>query len=153
MQNQHESVGSWAKNYHLAARAMIESILRQYDLGPTQWYVLYQLANDGPTIQRDLGQMLRIERATLSGLVGTLVRKGLVDQVPDSVDQRQRMLRITAAGLKLWQELPDPIALTQGVAFDGADGAELAVALKVLQAATQRLNDHMAAGNRAQGAG
>ena len=148
MQNQHESVGAWAKNYHLAARAMIESILRRHDLGPTQWYVLYQLANDGPTKQRDLGQALRIERATLSGLVGTLVRKGLVDQVPDTADQRQRILRITPAGLKLWEELPDPIALTQGVAFEGADSAELAVALKVLQAATQRLNEHMSAGNK-----
>lgn len=147
MQNQHESVGMWAKNYHLAARAMIESILRQHDLGPTQWYVLYQLANEGPTIQRDLAQLLKVERATLSALVTTLVRKGLVTQTPDPSDQRQRILQITPAGLALWKELPDPIALTQGVAFNGADSTELAVALKVLKTATQRLNDHMAAGN------
>jgi DNA-binding MarR family transcriptional regulator len=145
MRIQDESVGAWAKAYHLAARTMIESILREYGLGPTQWQVLYQLVNDGPTIQRDLGQKLNIERATLSAIVGTLVRKGLVDQVPDSVDQRQRVLRITAAGMKLWEELPDPISLTYGVAFDGADSADLAVALRVLQTATRRLNDHMSA--------
>jgi len=145
MKNHHESVGGWAKSYHLAARTMIESILRQYDLGPTQWYVLYQLVNDGPTMQRDLGQTLKIERATLSGIVTTLVRKGLVDQIPDATDQRQRVLRITAAGMALWEEIPDPIALTSDVAFNGADSAELAVALRVLQAATQRLSDHMSA--------
>jgi len=148
MQNHHESVGVWAKSYHLAARTMIESILRQYDLGPTQWYVLHRLVNHGPTMQRDLGQMLKLERATLSGIVATLVRKGLIEQVPDATDQRQRVLHITAAGTQLWDEMPDPIALTSDVAFNGADSAELAVALRVLQKATQRLNDHMATEKR-----
>ena len=144
MQNHHESVGGWAKSYHLAARTMIESILRQYDLGPTQWYVLHHLVNLGPTKQRDLGQMLKLERATLSGIVATLVRKGLVEQIPDATDQRQRVLHITAAGTQLWEEIPDPIAQTSAVAFDGADSEELAVALRVLQTATQRLHDHTA---------
>jgi DNA-binding MarR family transcriptional regulator len=125
----------------------MESVLRPYDLGSTQWYVLYQLANDGPTMQRDLGRMLQIERATLSGIVATLVRKGLVDQVHGSEDQRQRVLRITHAGMKLWEELPDPLALIRAIAFEGSDAAELATAVRVLQAATQRLNDHMAEGN------
>jgi DNA-binding MarR family transcriptional regulator len=125
----------------------MESVLRPYDLGSTQWYVLYQLANDGPTMQRDLGRMLQIERATLSGIVATLVRKGLVDQVHGSEDQRQRVLRITHTGMKLWEELPDPLALIRAIAFEGSDAAELATAVRVLQAATQRLNDHMAEGN------
>ena len=120
----------------------MESVLRPYDIGSTQWYVLYQLANDGPTMQRDLGRMLQIERATLSGIVSTLVRKGLVEQTPDPADQRQRMLRITASGLKLWDELPD-LALIEAVAFEDVDAAELATVVKVLQAATQRLNNHL----------
>jgi DNA-binding MarR family transcriptional regulator len=124
----------------------MESVLRPYDVGSTQWYVLYQLANDGPTMQRDLGRMLQIERATLSGIVSTLVRKGLVEQTPDPADQRQRMLRITASGLKLWDELPD-LALIQAVAFDGVDAEDLATVVKVLEAATQRLNDHLSKGN------
>jgi DNA-binding MarR family transcriptional regulator len=140
-----ESVGAWAKRYHLAARAVIESILRQHDLGPTQWYVLYQLVNGGPTKQRDLGRMLNLERATLSGIVATLVRKGLIAQVSDTVDQRQRILHITPAGSELWDKLPDPIALTNGMAFAGADTAELATAVRVLRVATQRLQAQLPA--------
>jgi DNA-binding MarR family transcriptional regulator len=125
----------------------MESTLRPYDLGSTQWYVLYQLAHEGPTMQRDLGQLLRIERATLSGIVATLVRKGLVEQLPDAVDQRQRVLRLSPAGVSLWERLPDPIALARSVSFDGVDEAELATALRVLQAATERLNDHLGQGS------
>ncbi len=145
----HDSVGAWAKRLYFAARAMMDSVLRPYDLGSTQWYVLYQLANEGPTMQRDVVRMLRIERATLSGIVSTLVRKGLVDQTLDSVDQRQRMLRITRSGRKLWKELPDPTALILAIAFDGADPIELAITRRVLQTATQRLNEHISGGNQA----
>jgi DNA-binding MarR family transcriptional regulator len=141
-------VGAWAKRYYFAVRAVMESVLRPYDLGSTQWHVLYQLASDGPMMQRDLGRMLQVERATLSGIVATLVRKGLVDQLPGSGDQRQRVLAITEAGMRLWDELPDPLALIRPIAFDGADPAELATARRVLQAATQRLNDHLAEGRR-----
>ena len=126
----------------------MESVLRPHDLGPTQWYVLYQLAKEGPTMQRDLVLMLQIERATLSGVVTTLVRKGLVEQTPDAEDQRQRMLRITRAGTKLWKELPNPIELIMTVAFSDSDPEELAITRRVLQTATQRLNEHILEGNR-----
>ncbi len=142
MDDAHESVGAWAKSYYFAVRATMESILRPYELGSTQYYVLYQLANDGPTMQRDLGRILQIERATLSRIVTTLVRRGFIDQMPGSEDQRQRMLRLTGAGTKLWEELPDPLALIRAIAFEGADAAELAAATRVLKAATQRLSDH-----------
>ncbi len=144
-----DSVGAWAKRLYFAARAVMDSVLRPYGLGSTQWYVLHQLTNEGPTMQRDLVRLLRIERATLSGIVTTLVRKGLVEQTPDSEDQRQRMLRITRLGTKLWKKLPDPTDLILAVAFDGADPAELAIARRVLQAATQRLNEHISGGNQA----
>jgi DNA-binding MarR family transcriptional regulator len=145
----HDSVGAWAKRLYFAARSVMDSVLRPYGLGSTQWYVLHQLANEGPTMQRDLVRMLQIERATLSGIVTTLVRKGLVDQTPDSEDQRQRMLRITRLGTKLWRELPDPIELITAVAFDGADPTELAIARRVLRTATQRLNEHISGENQA----
>jgi DNA-binding MarR family transcriptional regulator len=143
----HGSVGSWAKRLYLASRALMDAVLRPYDLGSTQWYVLHRLANEGPTMQRDLVRQLQIERATLSGVVLTLVRKGLVEQMPDSEDQRQRMLRITDSGKKLWKQLPDPVALILSVAFDGVDETELETARRVLQAATERLNHRVSKGN------
>jgi len=143
--DQHDSVGAWAKTYHLTSRALIEAVLREHDLGPTQWYVLHRLVNVGPTLQRDLSRLLRVERATLSGVVATLVRKGLVDQHADAADQRQRRLSVTDAGRALWSQLPDPVALALDVSFAGADEADLAVARRVLQEGTGRLEAYLAA--------
>ena len=137
-----DSVGAWAKRLYFASRAVMDTVLRPYGLGSTQWYVLYQLATQGPMLQRNLVAMLNIERATLSGIVTTLVRKGLVSQTPDADDQRQRMLRLTRAGKKLWDALPNPGEQILKVAFHGANPEELEIARKVLETATKRLNEH-----------
>lgn len=120
----------------------MESVLRPYDLGSTQWYVLYLLANEGPVSQRNLTRMLELERATLSAVIGALVRKGLIDQMPDPEDQRQKVLQITTTGRNLWVKLPDPIQLIATVAFNGVDKTEIATTNRILREATQRLNDY-----------
>ena len=132
------SVGAWAKRCYFAGRALMDSTLRAYDLGSTQWYVLWHLTNSGPIIQRDLGRMLELERATLSGVVATLVGKGLVRQDAAGDDQRQRLLSLTGAGETLWRELPD-LSFIHEAAFGGIDEADLATTMRVLRSATERL--------------
>lgn len=136
----HLTVGTWAKRCYFAGRALMDATLRPYDLGSTQWYVLWHLANFGPTVQRDLGRALELERATLSGIVATLVRKDLIDQSSSGEDQRQRLLTLTTAGETLWRELPD-LSFIYETAFGGIDEADLATTIRVLQSATERLQN------------
>ncbi len=117
----------------------MEGVLRPFELGNTQWYVLYLLATHGPTSQRDLTRTLEVERATLSAVISALVRKQLIKQTPDPVDQRQKVLLLTTAGRDLFELVPDPIALIAAVAFKGVDDAEIAVTQRVLSGATERL--------------
>ena len=142
-ETEHEGVGAWAKRYYYTNREALESALRPFNLGSTQWYVLYQLANVGPTMQRDLGQILHLERATLSGVVGTLVRKGLIEQVEGAGDRRQRMLELSPSGAELWARLPDPIAEIRQIAFGPTSASDTTTAIRVLQEATERLTDYM----------
>lgn len=143
-----ESAAGWIKRYYVASRALMEATLRPHELGSTQWYVLWQLANNGPTVQRDFLKLLQVEKPTLSEVVGALVRKGFIVQTPAADDQRQRLLTITPAGLELWQRLPDPIELILKVSFDGVDDAELATVVRVLQAATGRLTQQLSEGSK-----
>ncbi|MCF6385651.1 MarR family transcriptional regulator [Mycobacterium sp. MBM] len=132
------TIGAWTKRCYFAARAVMDEALRPYDLGATQWYVLYQLAHAGPTRQRELQRSLSVERATLSSVVITLVRKQLVEQIADTRDQRQKLLRLTETGKTLWRELPD-LTRIHSVAFDGMDADDIHTTIRVLQAATERL--------------
>lgn len=117
----------------------MEATLRPYDLGATQWYVMHQLAADGPTMQRDLLRALEVERATLSIIVSALVRKGLIEQIPDLIDKRQKRLRMTSAGVRLWETLPPLGDLINAAAFNGIEAADLATTVRVLRLATERL--------------
>src|SRR5690606_40536312 len=102
----------------------------------------HHLAQGGPTPQRELVEQLQVERATLSAVVAVLVRKGLVEQVPDRTDQRQKRLQLSAAGVRRWKTLPDLSAIRR-VAFDGMDAQALAAAADVLRTATARLEQFM----------
>lgn len=134
----HDVVGAWAKRCYFAGRAVMDAALRPYDLGSVQWYVLHQLATAGPTMQRDLVRLLAVERATMTGIVATLVRKGLIEQQADGADHRQKRLSLTAAGDALWGMLPD-LTFIRSAAFGGMDAADIAVTVRVLQTATERL--------------
>jgi DNA-binding MarR family transcriptional regulator len=142
-----DSVGFWAKRCYLAGRAMMDDALRPHGIGATQWYILHQLAEVGPTMQRDLVLLLQIERATVSIIVANLVQKGLVEQSSDAVDQRQKKLCLTPAGVTLWGELPD-LHFIRTIAFDGFSDADIETAVRVLRTATEHLQ-HRMKGNRA----
>jgi DNA-binding MarR family transcriptional regulator len=137
----HDSAGGWAKRFHLVNKAAMEAMLRPFDLGVTQWMVLLQLTENGPMVQGDIARALEVERATLSGVVSTLVRKGLVEQRTDAADQRRRLIALTQAGQALWAKLPDPVGDTLAIAFEGEDPDELATVGRVLSRAAQRLAD------------
>ncbi len=137
-----DAAGVWAKKYFFASRALTEAALRPHDLGNTQYYVLTRLAADGPLPQREVTRELDIERATLSAVIGALVRKGLIEQQPDPHDQRQKLLSITNAGRGLCATIADPIGVIASVAFAGVDEADIATMNRVLKEATQRLTDY-----------
>jgi DNA-binding MarR family transcriptional regulator len=135
-------VGAWAKRCFFAGRALMEETLRPHGIGSTQWYILHQLAQVGPTMQRELAPLLQIERATVSIIVSALVRKGLAEQVPSELDQRQNLLRLTAAGTRLWGELPD-LTFIRDEAFSGFSAADIETTARVLRMATERLTQRL----------
>ncbi|MBW4332385.1 MarR family transcriptional regulator [Stakelama sp. CBK3Z-3] len=143
----HGAVGAWAKRCYFAGRAAMETMLRPFDVGSTQWYILHQLVQEGPTMQRELVHLLQIERATLSVIAGALVRKGLIEQVTDDKDQRRKLLRATPAGTELWRQLPDLSTVINEAAFAGISDADKEAAVRVLRLATERLNAFSDQGN------
>ncbi len=137
------SAAAWIKKYYLASREVMEASLRPYEIGSTQWYVLWALVNHGPRLQREFLDLLQVEKSTLSEIVSALVRKGLIEQKPAPNDQRQRLLTLSDAGRQLWEVLPDPLELIVKTSFEGVSEADLETVVRVLQGATQRLNDLM----------
>jgi len=49
----------------------MEAMLQPHDLGSSHWHVFWQLANNGPTAQRGLLVILKVEKPTLTGVEAT----------------------------------------------------------------------------------
>lgn len=141
-------VGAWSKRFTRTSQTALDAVLREYDLGSGQWYALHHLATEGPLTQRDLTERLGVERATVSGIVSILARKGLVEQTSVPGDARLRQVELTDIGRQRCEEIPDPIRHLSAVAFAGIDQVDLDVAVQVLQQATAQIEQYLKKGPR-----
>ncbi len=88
-----------------------------------QWAVLGALsradAQHGVSIG-DLAKYLMVSRQNLAGLVGRMERDGHILVAPDTRDRRSRIVTMTAAGRRIWQDkaLPKIYAYYEKVLAD-----------------------------------
>lgn len=68
------------------------------DLTTTQFAALAKLAELGAMSQNQLGRVTAMDAATIKGVVGRLVARGLVATTPDVEDRRRLVVSLTATG-------------------------------------------------------
>jgi DNA-binding MarR family transcriptional regulator len=92
---------------------VVETQLAQHDITQGRFGVLMILLNrcrrDAPTLgPAELADAAGVSRATMTGLIDTLERDGLVTRAHDTVDRRMMLVCLTAKGRALLQAiLPD----------------------------------------------
>jgi MarR family 2-MHQ and catechol resistance regulon transcriptional repressor len=72
-----------------------------HDISVTQCYALETLAEHGPMRLSALAERLFLDKSTTSRVVGTLVKKGYVEQHADESDGRATALQATIRGRRL----------------------------------------------------
>lgn len=86
----------------------INEALKPYGLARSQWQVLSRVSRAGTLSQRDLQQAMRVEAATLTGIVDVLEAKGWIERLESPTDKRCRVLHVTPSGAELMASIPDP---------------------------------------------
>jgi DNA-binding MarR family transcriptional regulator len=116
--------------------ALADRRLRAYRLSPGARQVLAVLDGEGgslsPTV---IAERLIITTASMTSLVDTLERRGLVQRAPDVTDRRRVLVTITADGTRIIRRLvPEMVALQEEVAgaLSPADRAELVRLLRMV---------------------
>jgi DNA-binding MarR family transcriptional regulator len=87
-----------------------EAFMGEHGLTPGRFVVLIQLLNkaeDRPQAHTpaELADMSGVTRATMTGLIDTLERDGLVKREPDPVDRRMMSVRLTERGHQVLQKV------------------------------------------------
>jgi DNA-binding MarR family transcriptional regulator len=90
-----------------------EALLVKHELSSGRFMVLMQLFNKQenrpqPCTPAGLAEMAGVARATMTGLIDTLERDGLVKREPDPVDRRMMFVHLTPAGQELLAQVLPP---------------------------------------------
>lgn len=83
----------------------IGRLLRPLNVSAAGGLVLGILRDRGPMAPSELGERLIVTRATVTGLIDSLERRGFVRRLPHPADRRSLLVEITPAGLVVVQEL------------------------------------------------
>ena len=81
-----------------------------YNITVEQWQVLINLNNSNDQFHQQLAENTFKEKSTITRLLDGLEKKDLVKRVADTVDRRQKRIRITSGGKRLLNKLK-PFAL------------------------------------------
>lgn len=83
----------------------IGRLLRPLNVSAAGGLVLGILRDRGPLTPSELGDAMVVTRATVTGVVDSLERRGFVRRSPHPADRRSLLVEITPAGLTVLQEL------------------------------------------------
>jgi DNA-binding MarR family transcriptional regulator len=111
-----------------------------FDLTPLQFAVLQTLANDGAQDQVTLGGATAMDRTTIALLVRTLEQRGLLCRTRSRLDQRAKIVSISAAGKKLLKRALPAVEAAQRRILGPLSPGEAEQLLKLLEKLAENNN-------------
>ncbi len=123
-----------------------ERLAQKEGLTVQQWLLLLQIAGDpnfprlgapsepgSAVLASAIAAARGVSRPTISALVSSLVRKGLISQSEEPGDRRQKMLRATEAGLAVLARIEPARRQANESLFARFDPSEVSLVLRVLR--------------------
>lgn len=93
-----DQVGFQLRRAHQRATTIFNDLMTPFDVTPTQFAALVKIEDEGPISQNHLGRLTAMDPSTILGVVGRLVRQGLVQLRSTPGDARLTMIELTPDG-------------------------------------------------------
>src|SRR6185369_2103009 len=87
--------------FFFSQRADLPALAAEFDLSPAQCHVLHLIEPGKPIPMGRLAETLACDASNVTGLVDRLESRGFVKRQPSTCDRRQKVLELTAAGVRL----------------------------------------------------
>ena len=90
-----------------ASRRMVRELgfmqptLAETDLAPSAVHAIIEIGNHGAMTANQLGQLLMLEKSTVSRMLARLGARGLIEERPSETDGRAKILSLTPEGRAL----------------------------------------------------
>ena len=104
-----------------------------HDISVTQCYALETLVEHAPMRLSALAERLFLDKSTTSRVVGTLVKKGYVEQRADEADGRASALHVTTSGRRLYKRITEDLVAQQKQLLQDLDSDVREAVVKVIR--------------------
>lgn len=112
-----------------ASRRMVRELgfmqptLAETDLPPSAVHAVIEIGSHGSMTANQLGQMLFLEKSTISRMLARLAERGLIEEKPSETDGRSKILSLTPEGHALLGDINRFANLKVGKALHSLDGS------------------------------
>ncbi len=128
-------LGHSVKRLYLLMGQYFNEVLRPYGVAQSQWYILFYIRRSAEPTQKELQDFLQVRSATLTTAINALERKGWIIRKQSKTDRRAKVLKLTPAGIELWESLPDPIRAIRARMLEGISPEEEKITRQILDRA------------------
>jgi DNA-binding MarR family transcriptional regulator len=101
------------KQLELAVRSRLDEVLRPVAITPLQYTALTVLERRSDLSTAALARNSFVTDQSAADMVTVLEQRGLIERHPDPADRRRRVLRLTAPGRSLLDELREDVAAVE----------------------------------------
>jgi DNA-binding MarR family transcriptional regulator len=132
----------WIKRAYLALSGYVNEQLRPHELTYSQWQVLSFVARrqGAAATQRELQSWLKVESATLTGVIDGLVRRDWLTREENLDDRRVKSLGLTPTGRAAYEAVSPWLShAVQARVLQGLSPGQVTVAREVLQRVIENL--------------
>ena len=127
-----DQVGFLMRCAHQRATEIFNAVMERFAVTPTQFAALAKLDDLGSVSQNQLGRLTRMDPATVSGVIGRLIARGLVRQSPHARDARLVLLALTPPGRAAVREMKSVAAEVSRRTLEPLKPAEAEALLQAL---------------------
>jgi MarR family transcriptional regulator, lower aerobic nicotinate degradation pathway regulator len=93
-----DQIGFHLRRAHQRATSIFHDVMAQFDVTPTQFAALAKIDELGAVSQTFLGRLTGMDAATILGVVGRLLRQGLIIARAEPGDMRMTVLELSPKG-------------------------------------------------------
>lgn len=125
-------------------RLAIDKRLKHLGIGQSGWITIAMVAKAPEALsQRALADLVGVEGPSMVSMLDRLERDGLVERVPSPTDRRVKLVQLTDAGRKVFDEVRKEANAFRAFLLDGVDPDEVAAATRLLEGLRKRVEDHL----------
>jgi DNA-binding MarR family transcriptional regulator len=134
---------SFASN--LTSEVIASSYERLFGLKIPEWRLLAVIAEADGITQLDIGLRTRMDKVTVSRAALAMQARGLIERRPNPNDGRSHVLRLSAAGDVLYQQVVPQALKLEKALFDGLDAKDLKQFSRLLEKISNAALQHLEA--------